>query len=52
MIIQGIDTIEFGIDIANYNKDFEKILLDLCVSKEKAQQNFGKDNFIDRKSVV
>lgn len=46
MIIQGIDTIEFGIDIANYNKDFEKILLDLCVSKEKAQQNFGKDNFI------
>lgn len=45
MIIRGIDTIEFGIDIANYDKDFEEILFKLSIAKEKAQENFGKDIF-------
>lgn len=46
MIIQGIDTIEFGIDVPNYNEDFKQFILDLEVAKEKAQENFGEYNLL------
>lgn len=46
MIIQGIDTIEFGIDVPNYNEDFKKVIEDLEKAKEKAQENFGEYNLV------
>lgn len=46
MKVQGIDTVEFGIEVPNYNEDFKQFILELEIEKEKAQEKFGEHNLL------
>ncbi len=43
MIIKGIDTLEFGIDIINYNEEFENFLIELDRLKMLGQEKYKEE---------